>query len=380
MAEKLHREQKELATGEVEIDPDVVEAAGLAHDLGHPPFGHVAEVALKDATPSVTNFEGFEGNPQSFRIVTRLSMRSFEHDGLNLTRATLNAVLKYPWLREVVGDRSEKWGAYHSERDEFEWARADALISDVKTAEAEIMDWADDIAYSVHDVEDFFKANMIPLDRLAISDAEQTSFFERAKNHIKIVDNGRKRRLLDGEQSELFSRFQRVIAPIFPRERFEGTRRQRGVLRTFTSTLIGRYVDAIKLRAPTEDDPRSVTIDREIEQEVNLLKELTWVYVIRNPALATQQWGQKRLIRTLFDTFREAAGEKEPNVFPVSTRDQLLELRAEGLDDDRSRTRLIVDLIASMTEVQALETYQKLSGLMPGSGLDLLLLLHPSIS
>lgn len=100
--------------------------------------------------------------------------------------------------------------------------------------------------------------------------------------------------------------------------------------------------------------------------------------VIRNPALAAQQWGQQRLIKWLFDTFREAAEEKEPNVFPLSTRDQLLRLRAEGKDDESSRTRLVVDLIASMTETQALETYQKLTGLMPGSGLDLLL--HQSIS
>lgn len=379
IVEKLLQEQPDLATEAVPIDPDVVEAAGLAHDLGHPPFGHVAEMALKKAAASVTDFEGFEGNPQSFRIVTKLSMRSFEHDGLNLTRATLNALLKYPWLREVVDDRSEKWGAYHSERDVFGWARSeDVAARDVKSAEAEIMDWADDIAYSVHDVEDFFKANLIPLDRLAVSDSEQTAFFDRAKDHIKIIEAGRKRRLTSDEQTALFGRFQQLIAPLFPGERFEGTRRQRAVLRAFTSALIGRYVDAIRLREPTVAQPRAVTIDREIEQEVNLLKELTWVYVIRNPALATQQWGQKRLITWLFKTFREAAEEKEPNVLPLSTRDQLLKLRSEGRDDDRSRTRLVVDLIASMTEAQALETYQKLTGLIPGSGLDLLL--HQSIS
>lgn len=352
IAEKLIQEQSELATTTVLVDPDVVEAAGLAHDLGHPPFGHVAEMALKKAAASVTDFEAFEGNPQSFRIVTRLSMRSFEHDGLNLTRATLNALLKYPWLREAAGDRSEKWGAYHSERDVFEWARSeDVAARDVKTAEAEIMDWADDIAYSVHDVEDFFKANLIPLDRLSESDSEQTSFYERAKDHIKIIDDGRKRRLTSSEQAALFTRFQESIAPLFPTERFEGKRRQRAILRAFTSTLIGRYVDAIHLREPSPGKPRAVTIDAEIEQEVNLLKELTWVYVIRNPALATQQWGQQRLIGWLFDTFREAAEEKEPNVLPLSTRDQLLELRADGKDDDSSRTRLVVDLIASMTEI-----------------------------
>jgi dGTPase len=379
IAEKLIQQEPELATKTVPVDPDVVEAAGLAHDLGHPPFGHVAEMALKKAAASVSDFEAFEGNPQSFRIVTKLSMRSFEHDGLNLTRATLNALLKYPWLREAAGDRSEKWGAYHSEREIFEWARAeDVAARDVKTAEAEIMDWADDIAYSVHDVEDFFKANLIPLDRLSDSDSEQTAFYERAKDHIKIIDNGEKRRLDSNEQAALFTRFQQVIAPLFPTERFEGTRRQRAILRTFTSTLIGRYVDAIRLREPSAGKPRAVTIDPEVEKEVNLLKELTWVYVIRNPALATQQWGQQRLVSGLFEIFREAAEEREPNVFPLSTRDQLLKLRAEGKADDSSRTRLVVDLIASMTETQALETYQKLTGLVPGSGLDLLL--HQSIS
>jgi dGTPase len=379
ITQKLIDEQPDLAMEAVPIDPDVVEAAGLAHDLGHPPFGHIAEAALKSAASSVTDFEGFEGNPQSFRIVTRLAMRSFEDDGLNLTRATLNAVLKYPWLREAVGDRSEKWGAYHSERQIFEWARrADVPAKDVKCAEAEIMDWADDIAYSVHDVEDFFRANLIPLDRLSESDSEQTAFYERAKDHIKIVDSGKKRKLTSNEQAALFKRFQESIAPLFPSEQFEGKRQQRAILRTFTSALIGRYVDAIHLRDPTAGNPRAVTIDPEIELEVNLLKELTWVYVIRNPALAAQQWGQKRLIKGLFDTFREAAEEREPNVFPLSARDQLLKLRSEGKDDDASRTRLVVDLIASMTETQALEMYQKLTGLMPGSGLDLLL--HQSIS
>jgi dGTPase len=328
---------------------------------------------------SINAVDAFEGNPQSFRILTKLALRSFEHDGLNLTRATLNAVLKYPWLRESSGDRTDKWGVYSSENDVFEWARSrGVIVKDVKCAEAEIMDWADDIAYSVHDVEDFFRANLIPLDRLAVSDSEQTIFFERAKDHIKIVGDRRKRRLTKAEQSSLFERFQNFIAPLFPTERFEGTRPQRAVMRVFTSELIGRYVDAIRLREPTLSEPRAVALDPEIEQEVNLLKELTWVYVIRNPALATQQRGQMALIKSLFNTFREVTAEKEPNVLPLSARDQLLKARAEGRDDDAFRTRLVVDLIASMTEVQALETYQKLTGLIPGSALDLLL--HQSIS
>src|SRR5207247_2235180 len=138
----------------------------------------------------------------------------------------------------------------------------------------------------------------------------------------------KKRRLNTSEQHELFKRFQEEIAPLFPRARFEGTRTQRAVLRTFTSTLIGRYVDALQLREPSESQPRAVEIDADVEKEVNLLKELTWIYVIRNPALAAQQHGQKQLITSLFNIFRAAASESEPNIFPLSTRDQLLKLRA----------------------------------------------------
>src|ERR1700722_18335562 len=98
LAEKLLRDLPEdVSSLDVpSIDPDVVEAAGLAHDLGHPPFGHVIEYELNDLSK---DFGGYEGNAQSFRILTRLAFHRYEYDGLNLTAATLAAVLKYPWFR-----------------------------------------------------------------------------------------------------------------------------------------------------------------------------------------------------------------------------------------------------------------------------------------
>src|SRR5205809_376743 len=116
LAEKLNKIQPE--TKEF-IDPDVVEAACLAHDLGHPPFGHIAEHALNELADEIG---GFEGNAQSFRIVTRLASRSPNHAGLDLTAATLAAVLKYPWQRGGNPQKTNKWGAYDSETRDFEFA------------------------------------------------------------------------------------------------------------------------------------------------------------------------------------------------------------------------------------------------------------------
>ena len=168
------------------LSPDVVEAAALAHDLGHPPFGHTAEEELDKLMRAVGVYDGFEGNPQSFRVVTKLSIRNTEFPGLNLTRATLNAILKYPWHRQAdLPERSKKWGAYPSEKDEFAWVREDETQDHLKSAEAELMDFADDIAYAIHDVEDFFRTGLIPLDRLFRDDEEVDRFLEGAFSSLE---------------------------------------------------------------------------------------------------------------------------------------------------------------------------------------------------
>lgn len=156
------------------LDPDAVEAACLAHDLGHPPFGHVAEKALHEEAREAlgTGFDAFEGNAQSFRIVTRLAVRN-TLSGLSLTRQTLDALLKYPWAFSMnpTAKAHHKWGFYSvggGDREAFEFVRpeADADAEGPRCLEAEIMDWADDLTYAVHDLDDFFRAGLIPLHRL----------------------------------------------------------------------------------------------------------------------------------------------------------------------------------------------------------------------
>jgi len=147
LAEKLRDGQGELLAATLgTIEPEVAEAAALAHDLGQPPFGHIAESELnRIITEELGVRDGFEGNAQTFRVVTKLSIRHLDHPGQNLTRATLNAVLKYPWFRGRSGWKRKKYGAYSTERTDLHYARAiqPRAARLEKSAEAEIMDWAD---------------------------------------------------------------------------------------------------------------------------------------------------------------------------------------------------------------------------------------------
>ena len=374
LAEYAVSDQPDLVTSLGGIDPDVVESAALAHDLGHPPFGHIAERLLDELVKKSGNLDGFEGNPQSFRIVTKLALRHSGFTGLNLTRATLNAILKYPWFRITDGgERERKWGAYRSEESEFRWAR-ELSDSEFKSPEAELMDWADDIAYSVHDVEDFYRGGLIPLDRLLTDQDEPIRFLEKVFNRWER--EGRSADLQDKDElTQIFKAMigsMRIYTPLF--EPYSGTRVQRAALRSLTAELIKLYVtDTFKLREPDSNNGRCIEIMREYEMSVKILKELTWEYVINNPALATQQYGQRNLISDLFRIFQDAASKSDFSVFPPMFSEHLQDtLPKMARDDDRKReiARSVADYISGMTERQAIEIHQRLTGVALGSLLD----------
>ena len=358
LAEKLLHEQEELATDLGGIDPEVVEAAALAHDLGHPPFGHVAEEILKQCVRNSGAGDGYEGNAQSFRIVTKLAFCRDKYPGLNLSRATLNAILKYPWLSHTEGKKEKKFGAYHSEEDEFRFARELSPGAEAKSVEAELMDWADDITYSVHDIEDFYQAGLIPLDRLVTNQDERTRFLDETEKRWRELgwEEGRN----FGAYRDAFER----LITLFPIDRpYAVAASQRDALKPMTSVLVGQFVRAISLQEPKKKGDRTVLIQKDKLIEVMILKQLTWHYVILSPALTTQQHGYKKIIKGLFEVYSNAISDGDTKLIPTWFR---FDPKPAGRNN-RTIARTAADIVSSLTDAQALKYYQRLSGIAPGS-------------
>lgn len=367
LAQKLLDEQKDEANALGGIEPEVVAAAGLAHDLGHPPFGHVAEKELNRLVKEVApESDGFEGNPQSFRIVTKLARRQPTFSGLNLSRATLNAVLKYPWLYGENPDNTRKWGAYRSEREEFEWARKLGPGERLKSIESELMDWADNIAYAVHDVEDFYRAGLIPLDRLKKDDAEKDRFM------VSLIATLH----ADGEdfpRQELEAAFVDVVGTLFPiNEPYSATLNQRAYLRSFTSVLINTFVNAAALRTDRENG-KALTVHPRSTAGITVLQHLPWYYVIERPSLASQQHGKKRIIQDLFCAYFDSATDGgDLSIYPPSAREELTHSLNDASEEDRPllSARSAADIVCAMTDEQAVRMHLRLTGTSLGSVLD----------
>lgn len=357
LAQRLVAEQKEEAEYRG-LDPEVVEAACLAHDLGHPPFGHIGEHTL-DQLVREHDDEGFEGNAQSFRIITKLSVRFPDEPGvagIDLTRATLAACLKYPWFRSKSGKKSKKWSAYSSEKLDFDFAR-EFHDHDEKTLEAELMDWADDVAYSVHDLEDFHRCNALPWQRVfgekerIIEHAAGAKAGAKEKTRITAAYD-RLQAFLEGTYSALLS------------DPYEGTRTQREQLRRMTSQLIGKYIGGITIN-PDASSNKAVIFKEDWLDEIRILKQITRDYIIGSPTLAAQQHGQKRIIEELFQAFWK--GHDRELGFPPFLP---IRLRYLASVEGTSRPRFVADCISSLSESEAIKLHARLCGVTTGSVLD----------
>jgi dGTPase len=267
IAEKLLSEQRELAEHYGGLDPDVVEAAALAHDLGHPPFGHVAESVLNElASKHMKDGDGFEGNAQSFRIVTVNEASRIQYTGLNLSRATLNAIMKYPWLKKQ-NDSHKKYGAYTTEKEYMNFAREGYADLNKKCLEASIMDYADSIAYSIHDFDDFYKAGLIPVDRLKTSDTEFNDFINRWKESKSVSQE-----IIDKN----IDLFKELLEFLYSDKHYIGTNTQRADFITRMSKLIQISLFAVKIRA-VDNEGDLLEIDEKQVPIMKFLQRLVWV-------------------------------------------------------------------------------------------------------
>jgi dGTPase len=342
---------RELASS-LGLDPDVVDTACLAHDLGHPPFGHNGEKALNVWADDVG---GFEGNAQTLRLLTRLEPKVFGADGrsygLNLTRASLDASCKYPWPdTSSVADPSgrAKFGFYRDDIDVFTWMRAGAPERRL-SIEAQVMDLSDDIGYSVHDFEDAIVNGYIDVPALGDRvdhDALVSSMYEwigGAHSHDELIAAFDRLDSLDGWPSS-----------------WSGSRIEQGRLKNLTSQLIGRFAQAAtqatRAAFPMASLVRfdaDVVVPREIQAEIAVLKGIVAAFVMskntRQPIYATQREVLSELASTLLASGDEHLDTGFAEDFAAAS-------------DDAARKRVVVDQVASLTDQSALAWHERLVG------------------
>jgi dGTPase len=361
IAEKLVKVQEDLS-GHLGLDPDAAEAAGLAHDMGHPPFGHIAEKELDSLVRDRGVSDGYEGNAQTFRIVARLSVgdsSSQENDvdvpGLNLTARTINGLLRYPWSFKDSGTQ-RKWGVYDTENRVFEWAQQiGGLAPKQRSVEAEVMDWADDITYAIHDLVDFYCAGKIPLHLLADSSRGNTL---GAREREAFLEGAFRRNPRLAEQQTECRKVLEVAFGITGSisSGYTGVQQQARDLWGFSSELITRYVNAIELvDYESRPDKSCVSIRPMDRLQTDVLKELTWYYVINDSDLKAIQFGQTKMIRELFSVVHEEIEAERLGILPKGFQ----ELIKSGNGAIPS-ARWAADYISGMTERELTHVHRRL--------------------
>jgi dGTPase len=326
-------------------DPDLVEAACLAHDLGHPPFGHNGEDALDEAAASCG---GFEGNAQSLRLLTRLEAKTLRPNGssagLNLTRATLDAATKYPWPRR---EGSRKFGVYADDAPVFAWVRAGAPPGR-RCLEAQVMDWADDVAYSVHDVEDGLHTGHLELPVLRDPGCHR-EITQLATNTPDALGAG---------EDELSAALDRLLAePYWPRS-YDGSLPALAALKELTSELIGRFCQAAEEATRQAFGPRplirydaDLVVPRETRLECAVLKAAAVRFVMQREGSKRRYARQRELVHELVASLRAGA----PQALDPALRQAYF-----AAADDAAGLRVVVDQVASLTDPAALALHQRL--------------------
>ncbi|ASU79278.1 phosphodiesterase [Actinopolyspora erythraea] len=413
-------------------DLDVVEGAGLAHDLGHPPFGHLGERVLdRIARQRFGLVDGFEGNAQTFRIVSSIDVRGGGGDGLDLTAAVRAALLKYPWTRlaapepsarslpprgasepeDAPGTGASKFSAYVTELDDMLDCRApftEVLADWQQTVEASVMDTADDIAYAIHDLEDFHRVGIL---QHATVSTELTEWLGRSAELARFDDSELRRRAeapgysleelrrrLHAKDSwiaddEAFvgavKKVQSDLVTKLLEQPFDRSKQAEQAVAAFSGAWTRRLVRGVRVDVEPTTRSGHVTLDTEQWHEVQILKFVHRRFVLQRPDLALHQRGQDRLLSKLVQALDEWLIDRSESArLPHRLRD-LFEHAATELDSVRrenaallaptaeasgahppdreqlermARGRAVIDFVASLTDEQAAALLESLSG------------------
>ena len=392
-------------------DPDVVEAAALAHDLGHPPFGHLGERVLDQlARQRLGLRDGFEGNAQSYRIVTSTEIRGQATIGLNLTAATRAAILKYPWTRRThpaphphlmdppprgaaappddPDGGSLKFGAYTTEVEDMVQARlpfAGRVADWQQTAEASVMDTADDIAYAIHDLEDVHRVGVLQQGSVAaelmawqrssfrdVPDEDLTLAQRRPGSSIEALRRQLHRKDSWISDDDAFAAaVEHVRAELVDgllAEAFDGSLDAEAQVAAFSANWTRRLVESIEVTDAPAVRSGHVLLAPAQWHEVQVLKFVQNRFVLARPDLALHQRGQARLLGSLVEALLAwLADPDESERLPRRIRD-LVELAEaelpEGTPDRiyRARGRAVIDFVAALTDSQAVALMDALSG------------------
>ena len=339
---------RELATA-LGVDPDLVDMACLAHDLGHPPFGHNGESALNLWAADIG---GFEGNAQTFRILTRLETKIFDNAGvsrgLNLTRASLDAATKYPWeLSEAKAYGNEiKFGVYEDDREVFNWMREGAPAG-VKCVEAQIMDFADDVAYSIHDFEDSVVEGL--LDPRVINDlGSKEQLLEEVSKWAGGMHSA-------AELEEAFSALRKNEYWLTD---FDSSAKSLAKLKNLTSDLIGSFVSRTIEAVMGHSDRKTITryggsiiVPMEVRAEIAVLKGLVASQVM---TLGERQPFYDNQRQLLIELAEELLSRGESALDPLSQE------AFRNAQNPTARKRVVVDAVASLTDPAAVDLHQQL--------------------
>jgi dGTPase len=316
-------------------DPDLVDAACLAHDLGHPPYGHNGETALDEAARGCG---GFEGNAQSLRLLTRLEVK-VPGAGLNLTRATLDAATKYPWPK---GD-GPKYGVYDDDLAVFQWLRSGAPVGR-RCLETQVMDWADDVAYSVHDLEDGVVAGLIPLGVLR---DERSDIAALATTYSPAP------------ATELEAALLALLAEPWWPGGYDGSSAAQTALKSATSSLIGRFCRAAEeqTRAAHGGGPLTrydadLVVPASVRAECAVLKAVTARYVMDRPGVRLAQERERQVVTELVERLSERAPAPLEPAFAAAWQEAA---------DDAARLRVVVDQVAGLTDAAAAALHARLA-------------------